>query len=574
MSDRKELTYPTGAHGVAAVIAQMDQPTVYGHPGGHAIQIFDALRDLRETVDCVLVREESLGTVMAEAQGRLTGRPAVVLGQGAWVLGNAGIGIMEAHLGSSPMVILVDATEGGSFSHHGYYQVGMAEYGGYKLAEALSAITKRTFVALDPVQAVQMTQLAVKHATTGEPGPVAVVFHSRALQEQLPANHPRLYESSNYWKQTAPSPEPASVEAGAALIRAAHAPVILSGGGVRIAKAEAELKRFSLAHNIPVATTAAGKGTIDERGPLAVGVIGSFGHDPANRVVGESDLIIAVGTKLSAFDTAEENPHLIDPTRQRIVHIDIEALNVGWTTPVDAPIVADAKVGISRLDAALGQYDGNGAERVQLVRELTPSNARIGSGFGGRAAVAVLNEVLPSNTIVTCDAGENRLFMVHDYLAGEGGTVLQPNGGGGMGYAVPAAIAASRVGNGRPAVAVCGDGGFAMTLHGLMTAVEIEAHLIVVVLDNHSLGWVLHGQGDRPFMTELRSFDLAGIAEAIGCFAVTATDEAGFRAALKVAVARTSGVSVVIAKTTLEDSYLDVRTALAAEDVEAVKDAE
>jgi acetolactate synthase-1/2/3 large subunit len=199
-----------------------------------------------------------------------------------------------------------------------------------------------------------------------------------------------------------------------------------------------------------------------------------------------------------------------------------------------------------------------------------PSRERSGSGFGGRAAVSVLNEVLPPETVLTCDAGENRLFILHDYLVGEGGTVLQPNGGGGMGYAVPAAIAASRVANGRPTVAVCGDGGFAMVLHGLMTAVEIDANVVIVVLDNNALGWVLHGQGDRPFLSELRAFDLAGIASAIGCSAVAVRDQDSFRVALTEALDRPAGVSVVVAQTTLEDTYLDVRTELAAEDVEAV----
>lgn len=108
------------------------------------------------------------------------------MSQGAWILGNGGIGIMEAHLGSSPVVLLVDATEGAGCAHQGPYQDGMAAYGGYDLAAALQAITKRTFVALDPVEAVQLTQPAVKHATTGEPGPVAVVIHSRALAAGFP----------------------------------------------------------------------------------------------------------------------------------------------------------------------------------------------------------------------------------------------------------------------------------------------------------------------------------------------------------------------------------------------------
>src|ERR1700755_1225516 len=102
----------TGAEAVAEAIAGLTDPLVIGMPGGHMMRVYDELSRRTDRVRTVLVRQESIATVMAEAHGRLTGRPAVVMAQGAWVLGGGGIGIMEAHLGSSPMVILVDATEG------------------------------------------------------------------------------------------------------------------------------------------------------------------------------------------------------------------------------------------------------------------------------------------------------------------------------------------------------------------------------------------------------------------------------------------------------------------------------
>src|SRR5699024_10559614 len=100
---------------------------------------------------------------------------------GAWILGVGGAGILEAHLSSTPMVILTDMTEGGDNSHMGPYQGGAGGYGTYDLPQALGAITKRTFVARSAAQAAEMTQLAIIHATSGEPGPVAVIFHSQAV---------------------------------------------------------------------------------------------------------------------------------------------------------------------------------------------------------------------------------------------------------------------------------------------------------------------------------------------------------------------------------------------------------
>jgi acetolactate synthase I/II/III large subunit len=567
----------TGAAGVAQVIASLEEPVVLGIPGGHMMSVFDALAAYQGKVRTLLLREESLATVMAEALGRLTSQPAVVMGQGAWVLGNAGIGIMEAHLGSSPMVILVDATEGGSFSHHGPYQSGYGDYGAYDIVNGFRAITKRVFVALDPVQAIQMTQLAVKHAVTGEPGPVAVVFHSRALSESISSSdRPRLYLDRAYHSRSPLSPLAGEVGQAAAVLRASKRPVLIAGNGIRLARADAALRAFAEQYGIPVATTAAGKGVFAETHPLALGVIGSFGNPTANAAVGDADLILAVATKLGATDTANENPALIDAHRQKIIQIDAEPLNAGWTYPVDVQLVSDAGAGLDALAAAVGSMDADGEARVARLRGQLGWHSALPVSredeLRPRRVAQILAEEVPPDSVMTCDAGENRLFMLHDFTVGEGGTLLQPNAGGGMGYAVPAAMAAALIGN-RPAYAVCGDGGFAMTLHGLMSAVENQLRMTVVVFNNRALGWVLHGQGNRPFASTFADFDLAGIAAAMGCTASTVTNENDLRKALKESIDN-SGTTVIVARTTLEDSFLDVASSLSGRHPESVDDSQ
>jgi acetolactate synthase-1/2/3 large subunit len=565
----------TGAAGVARIIASMDDPLVLGMPGGHMMRVFDELSLMQDSVRTLLLREEALATVMAEATGRLTASPAVVMGQGAWVLGDAGIGIMEAHLGSSPMVILVDATEGGSYSHHAPYQSGYADYGAYDIVGGFRAITKRVFVALDPVQAIQMTQLAVKHATTGEPGPVAVVFHSRALGDRVAeADLDRLYLDRRYDRRSPLAPLDSEVEQAAAALGDAQRPVLLAGNGIRLARAEAALRAFAEAHDIPVATTAAGKGVFPEAHPLALGVIGSFGNKTANDVVGDADLVIAVATKLGATDTANENQALISARRQAIIQIDAEPLNAGWTYPVDVQLVADAALGLQELSARTDGRTADGAARVAAARRRLGWHENLAASgteeLRPRRVIQILAEEVPGNSVMTCDAGENRLFMLHDFVVGDGGTLLQPNAGGGMGYAIPAAMAAAVIG-GRPAYAVCGDGGFGMTIHGLMSAIENRLRMTVVVLDNRALGWVLHGQGERPFASTFADFDLAAIATAIGCDACTVSSESELRQALKQAADQT-GTSVIIARTSLEDSFLDVASTLSGRPAESVSD--
>lgn len=570
------LTRPamTGAKAVAQVIARLDHPVVYGMPGGYTMQIFDALYDVKDKVDIHLVRQESVATVMADAHGRLTNRPAVVIGQGAWVLGNAGIGIMEAHLGSAPMLILIDATDGGSFSHHGPYQAGFGGYGAYDLPAAMAAITKRTFVANDPTQALQMTQLAAKHTVTGEPGPVAVIFHGRSLFGRIDAEkEPTAYLDRSYVASTRLSPAQQDVDKAAALIRSANRPVIVAGGGVRLAQAEDALLAFAQALDIPVATTPAGKGTFPENNPLALGVMGAFGHETAIKAIGGSDLILAVGTKLGATDTVNGHRDLIDLTRQKLVQIDVEPLNLSWTFPADVTVIGDAAQSIAQLGSALAGYHGQGKARVSDVRKREtyfnrPLASTIGE-FSGRDAIAILSQEAGSDTIATCDAGENRLYMLKDFQSKKGGAVLQPNGGGGMGYAIPAAMAAAINFKGRPAVAVCGDGGFSMSLHGLISAVELGLKLTVVVLDNQILGWVHNGQRGRSIASEFQNFAYGDIAASIGCHSEVADSPDTFRSAIRKAFAH-DGVSVVVAKTSRADRYQHMMSSLHTNDIYSV----
>ena len=161
-------------------------------PGGYTGPIFSGLHG-HPTIRTIQVREESIGATMAEAYGRLTGQPLVVMGQGEWIAGNAGQGFLEALLGSSPIVILTEMSDGGALSHHAPYQSGTGDYGTWDARGALAGVTKRVMVSHDPAQAVQHAQLALKHALTGEPGPVAVIFHSqraaRAGRARLDAAH-------------------------------------------------------------------------------------------------------------------------------------------------------------------------------------------------------------------------------------------------------------------------------------------------------------------------------------------------------------------------------------------------
>jgi acetolactate synthase-1/2/3 large subunit len=128
-----------------------------------------------------------------------------------------------------------------------------------------------------------------------------------------------------------------------------------------------------------------------------------------------------------------------------------------------------------------------------------------------------LHRAVPAGTTITCDAGENRLFMMHHFQTKPGVEYLQPSAVGGMGYAIPAALAAKLLRRDDPAVAVCGDGGFAIAMNGMMTARDEDIPIVTVVFNNSQLGWVRHGQGTRPVASGFAEYDHAAIARAMGC---------------------------------------------------------
>lgn len=557
------------ADAILQVLAEAGIGMVFGIAGGHTGRLFMALANHQNEIRTVLVREESLAGVMAEVVGRLTGRPGVIIGQGPWVLGNGLIGTLEAHLSSSPMLLLTDFSDNPGHNLHGPYQAGTGDWGTWNARQSFAGVTKQVFEAHDPVAGVQATQLAVKHAISGQPGPVAVLYAAGGLAGHVgPDSTPRLYRTTPYL-QTAPAPVDVDrVRAAARAIAGAKRPVVIAGNGVRVARAFDALRAFAQAAGAPVVTTASGKGTFAENHPLALGVFGTFGIAAANAAVADADVVIVAGSKLGISDTARANPALLDPARQTFVQIDVEPRNASWTFPAAHVLIGDARAALEQLADGLPADATRRAAAESRVATLrrehgyfdAPSYTADNVPIFPQRVIAAMRRVLPDDAIVTCDAGENRILMTHFYQTRSANGFLQAAGSGPMGFAIPAALAAKLVHPERTVVAVCGDGGFAMTMNGLMTAVEQNIPIVNVVFNNHALGWVLHGGG--PFAAEFQDFDHAEIARAMKCHGVRVTRPGDLEDALREAIScgRPAVVDVV---TSLEVSYRDVTSPLA-----------
>jgi acetolactate synthase-1/2/3 large subunit len=560
------------ADAIVAALAEGGVRYVLGMPGGLTGTLWKALHQ-HPTIRAIQVREESIGSTMAEAYGRMTGEPVVVMGQGEWIVGNAGQGYLEAMLGSSPMVVLSEMSDGAALSHHAPYQAGTGDYGTWDARTALVGVTKRVMVSHHPAQAVQHTQLAVKHACTGEPGPVAVLFHSSALTGVVgPSSVPRIYATGAYLPVGGQSVDTAALETAFDILARAERPVIVAGNGVRLARAQASLSRLSGILEAPVATTASGKGVFPETDPRAVGVMGPYGWGSANEVVAAADVVLAVGTKLGPSDTMNENVALLDPARQTMIQIEIEPLNAAWTFPVDVVLLGDAGFVMDRLASRYQQGAGpvrqeTAAARASAARARHDQFSQGGSDTDAvpllpQRTIALLEECFPEDGVITCDAGENRLFMMQWYRSKSSGEYLQPAAGGGMGYAVPAAMAAKLAAPDRTVLAVCGDGGFAMSIHALMTAVQEDLRVGVLVLNNGALGWVLHGMGEKAVAAHFAEFDHARIARSIGCEGIRVSSVEDLRDALK-RLPEATGPVVIDVPTSLATSFMDVAQKLA-----------
>jgi acetolactate synthase-1/2/3 large subunit len=453
---------------------------------------------------------------------------------------------------------------------HAPYQQATGDWGSWDARRAFSGVTKHVMQAHDPIAAVQATQLGIKHALAGQPGPVAILYsHDSLAGTVAPDSQPTLYPTRHYLPGLPPPADQRAVEAAAKAILTAQKPVVVAGNGVRIAQAYDQLRRLVEAAGLPVATTAAGKGCFAETHPLALGVFGTFGTEAGNACVAEADFVLVVGSKLSPSDTAWENRALLDPVRQTFVQIDVEPRNASWNYPAEHVMIGDAAVVLGQLIEAIGSA---GTGRRQQAEQRVAAHREQHGYFNDPAYFAddvpilpqrVIGELarnLPEDAIVTCDAGENRIMMTHFYQTKSAEGFLQAAGSGPMGFAIPAALGAKLVHPDRPVVAVCGDGGFAMTMNGLMTAVEQDIPIITVVFNNNALGWVLHGSG--PFAAEFNDWDHAAIARSLGCRGVRIEDPAGLKPALHDALAARQP-TVIDVRTSLEVTFADITSQLA-----------
>ena len=538
----------TAAEMIADVLVEAGVEYVFGIPGGGTGQIYDALFDKSDQVRAVLARHEQAAAIMADAYGRASGKPAVVMGQGLFIGSNAAFGIMEAYLSSTPMIVLTDTSDSG-MAQHPANQSGAGEYGSVDLLSIFRSMTKYTTLATTPKESVVGLQMALKHATSGRPGPAVVLMRSAAIVGEVHVESPPfIHPTQGYLRTAPPIARPEDVSRVAELLVAAKSPVLVAGNGVHISKAYSQVRELAEALGMPVATSYKGKSAIAETHPLATGMVGVYGQAAANAIVGEADVVLAVGAKLTPQETVGENPAVFDPKRQKIIQIDIDERNAGWTFPLELGLIGDAREVLSQLNAAVADLVSKApvdtAARRTAVSDRKrahrfhddPADESTSSPITPQRLVRLLQETVDPSTLFTLDAGNNRVWMGHHYQSQQERTFFSPGGTAGMGWSLPAALALKLAHPERPVIGVTGDGGFMMSVHAINTALQYDLPVVYVVMNDSGLGMVRNHQGDRLIASEFIETDHGAVARGMGAYGVQVSNPADLPGALRDAI--------------------------------------
>jgi acetolactate synthase-1/2/3 large subunit len=453
----------------------------------------------------VQVRDERTAAYAADAYARVTGRVGVcdaTVGPGAAKLPS---GLGEALGASVPVVALVSELPARLAPHR--YRSAASQ--ALDQAALLAPVTKWHATVPDAATMPALVRQAFREASTGRPGPVALLLPQDVLDGPAKAAAPDPGSARfGAFPPFRPVPEPADVAAAAALLRRAERPFILAGGGVMHSGAGQALTALAQRAGAAVGTTLSGKGAIAEDHPLSVGVTGTMGTAAAAAAFAEADVVLLAGTKAGGGATYGWT---LPGPGQAVIGLDIDPAELGRAFPLAAAVLADARAGLTALLAALAGPGAGAGEPEQAGPEpgRTAWRQRIGSLTASwraardaeRASGAV--PVAPQRVLAELEAaldGEDILICDASLASGWGGVYLEqrrpgrrvlcPRGQAGLGYAVPAAIGVAAAGAARRIVALTGDGALGYAAGELATVSEQRLPVTIVVLNNRSWGWI------------------------------------------------------------------------------------
>lgn len=495
---------------LAGLLAEHDVRHVFGVPGGQTLALYDAILDRAPALTHVLVRDERTATYAADGYARMTGRVGIcdaTVGPGAAKLPS---GLGEALGASVPVIALVSDLPARMAPHR--YRSAASQ--ALDQAALLAPVTKWLASVPDAASMPVLVRQAFREATSGRPGPVALLLPQDMLDGPAEPVPPRAASARfGTFPAFRPAPEPADVSGVAQVLRRAARPFLLAGGGVLHSGAGPALTALAERLSAAVGTTLTGKGAIAEDHPLSVGVTGTMGTSAAAAALAEADVVLLAGTKASGGATYGWT---LPRSGQRVVQLDIDPAELGRAFEVAAAMLGDAREGLAALLTKLGAAMGTGNDMAQAAEpdrsawrarlaELTADwravrdreRASDAIPIAPQRVLAALEEALAPGDCLVCDASlASGWGGVYFEQRRPGRQLLFPRGQAGLGYALPAAIGAATANASAAATAsartvvLTGDGALGYAVGELATVTELGLPITVVVLNNRSLGWI------------------------------------------------------------------------------------
>lgn len=534
----------TGGQLVVSTLRALGVRFVFGVPGGQTLAITDALLDA-DGIQFVTARHEGAAACMADAIGRVTGRPGVCLATTGPGATNLLTGIGGAYRDSSPVIAVtcnnnlrdLDRDDAQAANHVSIFR----------------SLTKWATLVTDTSRVSDVLEEAFLRATTGTPGPVLVDFARNVLEGSIPASHtpPDQRPAILTVPEQRPLGDPGLVSEAAELLVRAKAPVVWIGNGVQLSHASEAVLDLASFLSLPIITTFNAIGTVPSMHPNVFGPRSRMGTEVSSRVLTGADLLLVIGNSLNAISTARWTETLPDA----IVQVDISPAMLGRYYPQrTVGIQGDARAVVQQVEEAVRRSslpeDAQVARRNRLD-ELRAAkrawwqdalSAESGdTGINPAALVKVVRDVSPDDTILVVDAG-NPGVWTHLWEVRQPGTYLKPVGFGNMGFALPAAIATKLERPDTPVVALIGDGSLGMTLIELETMAREGTAACVVVMNDAGYGNIRQEEivkygPDRIIGVDFSEVDYAGVARACGINAVRVTTEQALGDAVRRALA-------------------------------------
>lgn len=484
---------------------------IMGVIGGSIMPLYDALYH-HESIEVLMFRHEQGAAHAADAYGRITGRPGVVLTTSGPGATNILTGLANAYMDSSPVLAITGQVPTEVFGRDAFQEAdifGMA-----------APVTKFTYQVRDPGEAVPAVDLAYRISTSGRPGPVLIDLPRDVQVAEARESRELPIEISKYLP---PRPEVERVREACRLLLRAERPVMLVGGGVGVARAHDEVLALAEMLSIPVVTTLMGKAALPSSHPLVLGVAGMHGRPEADAALANADLVLALGTRFSDRTVGSFG----EISKKVIVHVDLDPSELGKNVRASVPVLGDVKEVLRMMIELVRDIEVRRDDRYlswlrEIRREFERSLEEWAKDFRGMVpwmVLKTLRRVLPADSITVTGVGSHQMWTELHWDVLVPGTFITSAGLGTMGFGIPASLGAKMAARERRVLCIDGDGSFQMTFNNLALVREYSLPFIEVVFNNRALMLVKHWQrflyGGRIIATEFRrSPDLEGIARA------------------------------------------------------------